>query len=398
MFKIFSAFLAAIGILGFASAALADEPVASGTAFAVTHDGWLLTNSHVVNACMRVEVKGLGTATDRKVDQINDLALIRVSGKELSPMTFRKTPVRLGEDVVAIGFPLSDLLSDSIKVTTGNVNALAGLQNDTRYIQISTPIQPGNSGGPLVDKNGNLLGITSATLSKQVADVIGITAQNVNFAIRSSVAEPFLQAQGLSYQTSDTTDAAAAPSTADLAEKTTPSVYQVLCYGQAKEQTQAETAASQSQQATASGLLDASGYDAIGVDYSTIKDMTYTGCKAICAGDSQCQAITFNSHYGVCFLKRDVVALIRNSEAMSAYSAASASNITLSNFTVYPNMDIPGGDYRQMVGTEYLPCLRECIKDNNCKAFSYVRRKNECWLKNSLGQPRTIKGVELGVK
>ncbi|MDE1993564.1 MAG: trypsin-like peptidase domain-containing protein [Rhizobiaceae bacterium] len=397
MFKIFSAFLIAIGILGAASCSFADEPDASGTAFAVTHDGWLLTNAHVVSTCTRVEVKGLGTATDQKVDQTNDLALIRISGKDIAPITFRKTPVRLGEDVVAIGFPLSDLLSDSIKVTTGNVNALAGIQNDTRYVQISAPIQPGNSGGPLVDKNGNLLGITSSSLSKQVADVIGVNPQNVNFAIRSSVAELFLQAQGLSYQTSDAADSSATLSTADLADKVTPSVYQVLCYGQAKQQAQTE-ATPQSQQAIAAGLLDASGYDAIGVDYSTIKDMTYSGCKALCTGDSQCQAITFNSHYGVCFLKKDVVALIRNSDAMSAYSAASAPNITLSNFTVYPNMDIPGGDYRQIVGTEYLPCLLECIRDNNCKAFSYVRRKNECWLKGSLGQPRAMKGVELGVK
>nr|WP_234887035.1 serine protease [Sinorhizobium terangae] len=63
------------------------------------------------------------------------------------------------------------MLADSVKITTGNVNALAGLKNDTRYIQISTPIQPGNSGGPVVDRDGFLLGITSATFSKQAADL-----------------------------------------------------------------------------------------------------------------------------------------------------------------------------------------------------------------------------------
>ncbi len=101
------------------------------------------------------------------------MALIRISPPEpLTPLTFRRSPTRLGEEIVAIGFPLAELLADSVKITTGNVNALAGLRNDTRYIQISTPIQPGNSGGPIVDRDGLLVGITSATFSKQAADEI----------------------------------------------------------------------------------------------------------------------------------------------------------------------------------------------------------------------------------
>ncbi|MFW8588848.1 trypsin-like peptidase domain-containing protein [Rhizobium beringeri] len=114
----------------------------------MTTNGWLLTNAHVVKGCSRVEVKGKGDATDTRVDEINDLAVIKISSQDpLKPLVFRKSPTRLGEDIVAIGFPLATLLADSVKVTTGNVNALAGIRNDTRYIQISTPIQPGNSGG-----------------------------------------------------------------------------------------------------------------------------------------------------------------------------------------------------------------------------------------------------------
>ncbi|WP_152971308.1 S1 family peptidase, partial [Rhizobium ecuadorense] len=133
---------------------------------------------------------------DPRIDAINDLAVVKITaGELLKPLAFRKSATRLGEDIVAVGYPLAALLADSVKITTGNVNALAGIRNDTRYIQISTPIQPGNSGGPVVDRNGLLLGITSATLSKRTADEIGITAQNVNFAIRASVAELFLQSQ-----------------------------------------------------------------------------------------------------------------------------------------------------------------------------------------------------------
>lgn len=217
--------------IGGASICFADDPTSSGTGFAVTTDGWLLTNAHVVKGCSRVEVKGKGDATDTRVDEINDLAVIKISSQDpLKPLMFRKSPTRLGEDIVAIGFPLATLLADSVKVTTGNVNALAGIRNDTRYIQISTPIQPGNSGGPVVDRNGYLLGITTATLSKETADEIGITAQNVNFAIRASVAELFMQSQSLVDQSVEKAENASGLATADLADQIAPSVFQILCY------------------------------------------------------------------------------------------------------------------------------------------------------------------------
>jgi S1-C subfamily serine protease len=212
----------------------AEEPVSSGTGFVVTADGWILTNAHVVEDCGRIEVKGKGDATDTRTDAINDLAALKISAApSLQPLAFRNSPTRLGEDIVAVGYPLATLLADSVKITTGNVNALAGIRNDTRYIQISTPIQPGNSGGPVVDRSGNLIGITSATLSKKTADEIGITAQNVNFAIRASVAELFMQSQSLKAQDADPAANPGTLSTADLADRVTPSVFQILCYPKA---------------------------------------------------------------------------------------------------------------------------------------------------------------------
>ncbi|WP_375166050.1 trypsin-like peptidase domain-containing protein [Rhizobium redzepovicii] len=231
MFVTCRVFVAAGLSMATASHCLADEPSSSGTGFAVTTDGWILTNAHVVQDCGRIEVKGKGDAADPRIDGINDLAVVKIAaGEPLKPLAFRKSPTRLGEDIVAVGYPLATLLADSVKITTGNVNALAGIRNDTRYIQISTPIQPGNSGGPVVDRNGYLVGITSATLSKKTADEIGITAQNVNFAIRASVAELFMQSQSLVDQAADTTENPTALSTADLADRVTPSVFQILCY------------------------------------------------------------------------------------------------------------------------------------------------------------------------
>lgn len=345
----------------------------------------------------------LGFTDPPKIDEINDLAALKVAfNKPVTPVSFRKNPVRLGEDIVAIGFPLSGLLSDSIKVTTGNVNALAGLANDTRYLQISTPIQPGNSGGPVLDQSGLLLGITTATLSKNVADNLDITAQNVNFAIRSSVAELFLQSQGVSYQSVDRPANTTPLSTADLAEKITPSVFPVLCYGKPVEAVQVPTAEAQTsiapQQVPSPTLIEANGYDAIGFDYSTLKDVPLYTCKSACANDAQCMAYTYNQHYNFCFLKRDVVALIRNSDAASGYSSMKSSQVIFSNFTVYRDMDFPGGDYQRLSRSDYLTCLLTCMKDNVCRGFAYVRRKNECWLKSTLGNQMVVPGVELGLK
>lgn len=395
--------IAALVFISCFGSARADEAKSSGTGFAVTSDGWILTNAHVVDGCERVDVKGVGTVFSSRVDAVNDLALIRVAPtKPLAPLTFRRAPIRLGEDIVAIGYPLAGLLSDSIKITTGNVNALAGPQNDTRYIQISTPIQPGNSGGPVVDKDGLLIGITSATLSKQVADAIGITAQNVNFAIRASVAELFLQSQSVTGTSGDRVADQPPLPTADLADKLSPSVYYIQCFGKLEAGAPAEVTdvgqRNAPQQTLAPVMLEMGGYDAIGFDYINLPDISYLGCKAACESDGQCKALTYNTKYGVCFLKYDVVALIRNTDAIAAYTSSKSKDVIVSGFTSYSDVDLPGGDYKRLQKIDYIQCLVNCLEENACKAFSYVRKKHECWLKNRLGSPKRIKGVELGVK
>ena len=94
-------------------------------------------------------------------DTTNDLALLKVDFNS-SHIASLRFAVRLGENVEAIGYPLSQVLATTGNFTTGNVTALAGIGDDSRYIQISAPIQPGNSGGPLLDENGNLVGIVTS--------------------------------------------------------------------------------------------------------------------------------------------------------------------------------------------------------------------------------------------
>lgn len=212
--------------------AVAERLSSTGSGFLISADGWVATNAHVVDGCSRVEIANLGRATDIQSDSQNDLAIVKLAAGATrpEPLKMRNSPVRLGEDVAALGYPLSTMLSDSIKITMGNINSLIGLHNDTRYLQISTPIQPGNSGGPLVDRNGFLLGINSAKLDDSRAiEQSGSIPQNVNFALKSTVLELFLQSRNIQYGKADP-DSAGPLSSADLAEKVSKSVFQILCY------------------------------------------------------------------------------------------------------------------------------------------------------------------------
>jgi serine protease Do len=134
----------------------------------VTTDGSVITNAHVVEKCSRIAILAEDSRTYADVlvkqDLTNDLALLHSDAKPTSVARL-KNSVRLGEPVAAFGFPLSGLLSTGGNFTLGNVTSLAGIADDSRNIQISTPVQPGNSGGPLLDQMGNVVGIVTSKLN-----------------------------------------------------------------------------------------------------------------------------------------------------------------------------------------------------------------------------------------
>ena len=194
----------------------------SGTGFFVTNDGRAITNAHVVRDCSEIHVgTGQGNFVDANLvarDTTNDLALLKVDFNSTHVASLRFA-VRLGENVEAFGYPLSQVLATTGNFTTGNVTALAGIGDDSRYIQISTPIQPGNSGGPLLDENGNLVGIVTSKLNvisalKNVGDI----PQNVNFAIKASVAANFLQDNSVKFQIGEASQPMKAADLADQAK------------------------------------------------------------------------------------------------------------------------------------------------------------------------------------
>lgn len=108
--------------------------------------------------------------------------------------------MRAGDTIVVLGYPLAGLLATTANLTVGNISALAGLGDDSRYLQISAPVQPGNSGGPLLDGSGHLVGIVTAKLDAAlVARFTGDIPQNVNFALKAEVARTFLDSKGIAY-------------------------------------------------------------------------------------------------------------------------------------------------------------------------------------------------------
>ena len=208
--------------------------VGTGTGFVVNGTGNVVTNAHVVADCSQLQVVHAGKsyeASRQSFDRQNDLALLTSTFRSESQGLNIDTAVagRLGEDIVAVGYPLYGVLSTSLKVTTGNISATAGLEDDSRYYQISAPIQPGNSGGPLFNKRGSIIGIVSAKLDDLWSiKSFGTLPQNVNFAIKSSVLEVFLRASSIEFNhRSDTQSDLATPDIAELAKDST---VQILCW------------------------------------------------------------------------------------------------------------------------------------------------------------------------
>jgi TPR repeat protein len=181
----------------------ADDPRAgTGTAFFVSADGHALTNHHVVRGCKRLTTMNHGEATVVGEDADADLALVRVGTPPAHWAQFRDQGPRLGEPVFVFGYPLYGMLSTSGNFTSGLVSSLVGLRDDARRIQISAPIQPGNSGGPVLDRHGRVIAVTVSMLR---ADVLGSRSQpqNVNFAVDAAAARSLLRATGVAVEAAD---------------------------------------------------------------------------------------------------------------------------------------------------------------------------------------------------
>ncbi len=160
----------------------------SGTGFALKN-GYIVTNYHVIEGASTITIQGVKgdfnpkyTAAVVGSDKVNDLALLKISDSNFSgfgtlPYSITSSTSDVGEEIFVLGYPLTSTMGDEIKLTTGIISSKTGYQGDVALYQISAPIQPGNSGGPLFDKKGNIIGVVSAKHAG---------AENVGYAIKSS--------------------------------------------------------------------------------------------------------------------------------------------------------------------------------------------------------------------
>jgi S1-C subfamily serine protease len=215
----------------------ADKPkpkMTTGSGIVLDAAGDILTNNHVVNHCKAIAVKAPASnalaATIEALDPKNDLALLKtVGGTPIGePARFRvqSKPGKLGESIGVIGYPLTGILSSEPKATFGQINSVAGVNNDYTLLQISAPVQPGNSGGPVLDSSGLVVGIVVSQASLAVVAMAGNVPQNINFAIRGEVAQIFLTARGVKLATSGHQHTL---STEEIAERGQQSTVLVAC-------------------------------------------------------------------------------------------------------------------------------------------------------------------------
>jgi S1-C subfamily serine protease len=182
----------------------------SGTGFVVSANGHIVTNNHVIDGCsdLKGNLTGEAAVVLRVVssDANNDLALLQAPStatfKEFARI--RDRSIRSGDSVVAIGFPYHGLLTSDFTVTTGIVSSLSGMRNDSRFLQISAPVQPGNSGGPLFDTTGQIVGVVTGKLDGlRIAAATGNIPENINFAIKTGALRDFLDNSVVPYQTAE---------------------------------------------------------------------------------------------------------------------------------------------------------------------------------------------------
>ena len=145
------------------------QPTGTGSGFFITDDGYLISNYHVVKDATKVRLltsAGLIDAKVVQVDAANDLALLKADGRFAPLPIAASRTVALGGTVATVGFPDIGLQGFAPKLAKGEIASLSGAGDDPRYFQISVPVQPGNSGGALVDERGNVVGIVSAKLKR----------------------------------------------------------------------------------------------------------------------------------------------------------------------------------------------------------------------------------------
>ncbi len=166
-----------------------------GTCFLISDEGYLVTNYHCIENAKDIIIKGIGSDFTTKYgvtvvasDPSNDLALLKIANKNikfsLPPFAIRSNGVAQAEKIYTLGFPQTNAMGEELKITEGIISSKSGAQGDVSKFQISAAVNPGNSGGPLIDEEGNLIGVIFAKSN---------VAESAGYAIKASYLEAFLK-------------------------------------------------------------------------------------------------------------------------------------------------------------------------------------------------------------
>jgi TPR repeat protein len=175
----------------FCSWSAAAEEIYTGSGFFITTNGYFVTNYHVIKDADKIGLRDVQGKTYEakvvKLDTNNDLAILKVDGTHSALPIINSQTVKRGTQVITVGFPNIDIQGKEPKLSEGIVSALSGIQDEPTVFQISVPIQPGNSGGPMVNMDGNVVGIIASKLSAlYMLKYKGSVPENVNYAIKSN--------------------------------------------------------------------------------------------------------------------------------------------------------------------------------------------------------------------
>jgi S1-C subfamily serine protease len=205
-------------------------PASSGSGFAVSSDGYVITNHHVIEGCQDViihtslkDIKMRVIANDPK----NDLALLKGNFSPLAVFSLSTERPKILQDIYVAGYPFGYKVSSSVKVTKGIISSLTGIGNDFSNIQIDAALQSGNSGGPILDDMGNVVGVAVAKLDamKMLKDT-GSLPENTNFGIKSSVVRSVLDSSSVDIPSANTS----AISKSQLGKMITDGTYYISCW------------------------------------------------------------------------------------------------------------------------------------------------------------------------
>ncbi len=175
-----------------------DKPIGSGSGFFITKSGHIITAAHVVKDATSYEIHSQSDIYSAKriyIDDILDIAVLKAIDAQIpQPLLLSdSSEIKTGDTVFTLGFPQVELQGTEPKYTEGSISSISGIANDRKYFQISVPVQPGNSGGPLLDSGGGVVGLITSRLDDiNTLTISGLLPQNVNYALKSSFIFPLL--------------------------------------------------------------------------------------------------------------------------------------------------------------------------------------------------------------